>query len=121
MTEKGFIPLTSELGVPGTSYRIQLGDINEKWAVRLIKGRDVIDSYVFKDMWWRDLTHVKLVPEIQFYAGYQYFQLNYALDYILKDGKFNANGYFYYLVRLLYRQVEKYCDGHIIDYIVVGI
>ncbi|MFX1568192.1 MAG: zinc ribbon domain-containing protein [Promethearchaeota archaeon] len=49
MTEKGFIPLTSELGVPGTSYRIQLGDINEKWAVRLIKGRDVIDSYVFKD------------------------------------------------------------------------
>ncbi|MFW9900381.1 MAG: hypothetical protein ACFFDY_03725, partial [Candidatus Thorarchaeota archaeon] len=49
MTEKGFMPLTSELGVPGTSYRIQLGDINEKWAVRLIKGRDVIDSYVFKD------------------------------------------------------------------------
>ena len=49
MTEKGFIPLTSELGVPGTSYRIQLGEINEKWAVRLIKGRDVIDSYVFKD------------------------------------------------------------------------
>jgi hypothetical protein len=49
LTEKGFIPLTSELGVPGTSYRIQLGDINEKWAVRLIKGRDVIDSYVFKD------------------------------------------------------------------------
>lgn len=43
------MPLTSELGVPGTSYRIQLGDINEKWAVRLIKGRDVIDSYVFKD------------------------------------------------------------------------
>jgi hypothetical protein len=49
LTEKGFIPLTSELGVPGTSYRIQLGDINEKWAVRLIKGRDVIDSYVFRD------------------------------------------------------------------------
>ncbi|MFW9999311.1 MAG: zinc ribbon domain-containing protein [Candidatus Hodarchaeota archaeon] len=49
MTEKGFIPLTSELGVPGTSYRIQLGEINEKWAVRLIKGRDVIDSYIFKD------------------------------------------------------------------------
>ena len=49
MAEKGFIPLTSELGVPGTSYRIQLGEINEKWAVRLLKGRDVIDSYVFKD------------------------------------------------------------------------
>lgn len=49
MTEKGFIPLTGELGVPGTSYRIQLGLINDKWASRLLKGRDVIDSYVYKD------------------------------------------------------------------------
>ncbi|MHA2281133.1 MAG: zinc ribbon domain-containing protein [Promethearchaeota archaeon] len=49
MTEKGFMPLTGELGVPGTSYRIQLGLINDKWASRLLKGRDVIDSYVYKD------------------------------------------------------------------------
>jgi hypothetical protein len=49
LTEKGFIPLTGELGVPGTSYRIQLGLINDKWASRLLKGRDVIDSYVYKD------------------------------------------------------------------------
>ena len=49
MTERGFIPLTSELGIPGTSYRIQLGLINDKWASRLLKGRDVIDSYVYKD------------------------------------------------------------------------
>jgi hypothetical protein len=43
------MPLTSQLGVPGTSYRLQLGEINEKWAVRLLKGKDVMDSYVFKD------------------------------------------------------------------------
>jgi len=49
LTERGFIPLTSELGVAGTSYRIQLGLINEKWASRLLKGRNVIDSYVYKD------------------------------------------------------------------------
>ena len=49
MTEKGFIPLTGELGISGTSYRIQLGLINEKWASRLLKGRNVIDSYVYKD------------------------------------------------------------------------
>ncbi|MFX1374798.1 MAG: zinc ribbon domain-containing protein [Promethearchaeota archaeon] len=49
MTERGFEPLTSQLGVPGTSYRIQLGLINGKWASRLLKGRDVIDSYVYKD------------------------------------------------------------------------
>lgn len=49
MTEQGFIPLTGQLGVPGTSYRLQLGLINEKWTVRLLKGKDVLDSYVFKD------------------------------------------------------------------------
>lgn len=49
MTERGFEPLTSQLGVPGTSYRLQLGEINDKWAVRMLKGKNVIDSYVFKD------------------------------------------------------------------------
>ncbi|MFW9987297.1 MAG: hypothetical protein ACFFC3_01440 [Candidatus Odinarchaeota archaeon] len=49
MTEIGFIPLSGQLGVPGTSYRLQLGLINEKWAVRMLKGQDIIDSYVFKD------------------------------------------------------------------------
>ena len=49
MTERGFSPLTGQLGIPGTSYRLQLGTINEKWAVRLLRGKDVLDSYVFKD------------------------------------------------------------------------
>ncbi|MFX0003942.1 MAG: hypothetical protein ACFE9C_03100 [Candidatus Hodarchaeota archaeon] len=49
MADIGFVPLSSQLGVAGTSYRIQLGEINERWAVRLLKGKDVIDSYVFKD------------------------------------------------------------------------
>jgi len=49
MAEKGFEPLSSQLGVPGTSYRIQLGLINGKFAIRLLKGNSVIDSYIFKD------------------------------------------------------------------------
>ena len=49
MTEKGFLPLSGELGIPGTSYRIQLGLINDKWASRLLKGKGVIDSYVYRD------------------------------------------------------------------------
>ncbi|TXT53651.1 MAG: hypothetical protein BAJALOKI2v1_890006 [Promethearchaeota archaeon] len=48
-TEKGFVPLTSQLGIPGTSYRLQLGLINEKWASRILKGKNVIDSYVYKE------------------------------------------------------------------------
>ena len=49
MAEKGFVPLTSQLGIAGTSYRLQLGIINEKWASRLLKGRDVIDSYIYEE------------------------------------------------------------------------
>ncbi|MFX1276218.1 MAG: hypothetical protein ACFFBP_04620 [Promethearchaeota archaeon] len=49
MAEKGFEPLTSQLGIAGTSYRLQLGMINDKWASRILKGREVIDSYVYKE------------------------------------------------------------------------
>jgi hypothetical protein len=49
MTEQGFIPLSSQLGIPGTSYRVQLGLINDKWASRLLKGNDIIDSFIYKD------------------------------------------------------------------------
>lgn len=49
MSELGFEPLTSQLGIAGTSYRLQLGLINGKWACRLLKGKQVIDCYIFKD------------------------------------------------------------------------
>ncbi|MFW9867274.1 MAG: zinc ribbon domain-containing protein [Candidatus Thorarchaeota archaeon] len=49
MTGKGFEPMSSHLGIPGAKYRLQLGLINGKWAYRLLKGNDVIDSYVYKD------------------------------------------------------------------------
>ncbi|MHA1490219.1 MAG: zinc ribbon domain-containing protein [Promethearchaeota archaeon] len=50
MTEQGFIPLSGQLGIPGTSYRLQLGLINEMWASRLLKGGSVLDSYVYKEV-----------------------------------------------------------------------
>jgi len=49
MTERGFEPLSGQLGISGTSYRVQLGLINEKWAARILKGKDILDSYIFKD------------------------------------------------------------------------
>ena len=49
MTEKGFIPMSGELGIAGTSYRLQLGLINNKWASRMLKGKNILDSYVYKD------------------------------------------------------------------------
>ncbi len=50
MAEKGFIPLTGQLGISGTSYRLQLGLINGKWASRIMKGKNILDSYVYKEM-----------------------------------------------------------------------
>ena len=44
-----FFPLSDQLGIPGTPNRFLLGLINDKWAIRLLKDKDVIDSYVFKE------------------------------------------------------------------------
>jgi len=66
MAEKGFVPLTSQLGIPGTSYRLQLGMINEKWASRLLKGKNVIDSYIYKD---EDISQTG-VPNQNMIVGY---------------------------------------------------
>lgn len=41
--------MTSQLGISGTSYRLQLGLINGKWASRIMKGKEVMDSYVYKE------------------------------------------------------------------------
>lgn len=49
MSEQGFVPLTSQLGISGTSYRLQLGLITNKWASRILKGNEVLDFYMFKD------------------------------------------------------------------------
>ncbi|MCP4760165.1 MAG: hypothetical protein GY870_00190 [archaeon] len=50
MSEKGFMPLSAQLGIPGSSYRIQLGKVNNKWATRLAKGTEILDSKVFHDL-----------------------------------------------------------------------
>jgi len=44
------------------------------------------DSYAYKDMIWRDLQHIKVMPTINFRAGLQTFQVYYGFDYMLKDG-----------------------------------
>jgi len=44
-----FVPLSAPLGIPGSSYMIQLGRIGNIWAVRLAKGNDILDSKVFHD------------------------------------------------------------------------
>lgn len=45
-----FQPYTPQLGIVGSSYQLQMGKVNKYWAVRLVKGRDVLASKVFKDV-----------------------------------------------------------------------
>ena len=45
--QQGFVPLSAQLGIPGSSYMIQLGKVNNIWSVRLAKGPNVLDSKVF--------------------------------------------------------------------------
>lgn len=53
ISEIGFEPLTGLLGIAGTSYNLQIGLINGKWAVRLIKGKTIIEVLIYND---RDLV-----------------------------------------------------------------
>lgn len=49
MTEIDFEPLTGLLGIAGSSYILQIGLINGKWAVRLLRGKKILDVLICKD------------------------------------------------------------------------
>ncbi len=44
-----FVPLSAPLGIPGSSYMVQLGKVGDVWGVRLAKGNDILDSKVFRE------------------------------------------------------------------------
>jgi hypothetical protein len=50
MSEKlEFQPLTSPLGIAGSSYQLQMGKVNNYWAIRLVKGSTVLSMKVYKE------------------------------------------------------------------------
>lgn len=49
MINQDFVPMSGQLGIASTSYQVQLGLINGKWTSRLLKGKEVIDSHIYKD------------------------------------------------------------------------
>lgn len=51
MSEKqqDFTPLTPQLGIAGSSYQLQMGKVNGFWAIRLVKGSNVLASKVYKE------------------------------------------------------------------------
>jgi hypothetical protein len=45
-----FVPYSSPLGIPGSSYSAQLGKIGEQWALRLVKGREILEQGLFDEL-----------------------------------------------------------------------
>jgi len=50
MSNNDFKPFSNIYGISGTSYLIQLGMIHNKWAIILLKAKDVLDYHIFKDV-----------------------------------------------------------------------
>ncbi|TFG15967.1 MAG: hypothetical protein EU531_07840 [Promethearchaeota archaeon] len=50
MTEPGFIPRTSILGICGTSYGLQLGEINNFLCIVVYRGKEVINFKKFDNI-----------------------------------------------------------------------
>ncbi len=57
-SNQSFSPFSSQLGIAGTSYRLQMGRVNDKWASRILKGSDVIESTIYND---NDIPNANLV------------------------------------------------------------
>lgn len=50
MGEGDFVAYTSPLGIPGSSYSAQLGKVGELWALRLVKGREILEQGTFNEL-----------------------------------------------------------------------
>lgn len=47
---QNFNPLSSQLGITGTSYRLQVGKIGNSWAARILKGNECVASTTFNEL-----------------------------------------------------------------------
>ncbi|MBN2150573.1 MAG: hypothetical protein JW839_03905 [Candidatus Lokiarchaeota archaeon] len=47
---QNFTPLSSQLGISGTSYRLQVGKVGNSWAARILKGNDCVASTTFGEL-----------------------------------------------------------------------
>lgn len=96
MSEIGFEPLTGQLRIAGTSYSLQIGLINGKWAVRLIKGKDIIRVFIYnnkhiegdfpnQDVIIQWVLRTVVIPNIN------PFQIKKTVQFLLKQAKDNKD------------------------------
>lgn len=54
-------------------------------------GTEII--YMYNEIWFRDVNHLKLLPEIHFLTGYDAFDIDYGVDYSFGDGEWETGWY----------------------------
>ncbi|MHA1131283.1 MAG: hypothetical protein ACTSQQ_10810, partial [Candidatus Helarchaeota archaeon] len=45
-----FIPYSSPIGIPGSSYMAQVGKKDDRWAVRIVKGKEILEEGYFDEL-----------------------------------------------------------------------
>jgi len=59
-----------------------------------VEDGDATNQWMYNEIWYRDVQHLKLLPEIHFLTGLDGFDLKYGVDYSLGDGKWEDGWYF---------------------------
>lgn len=57
--------------------------VGEEWAAMFGYEGEAVDN----EIWFRDLQHIKMLPECQFYAGYETFTISTAVEYSVGEGE----------------------------------
>jgi hypothetical protein len=82
-----FTPLSSQLGIAGTSYRLQMGKIGNSWAARLMKGNDEVASTTLGEL--NGNLVVGFVIRETAIPNLNPYQIMKTVEFILKEAKAN--------------------------------
>lgn len=82
-----FTPLSSQLGIAGTSYRLQLGMIGSTWAARLLKGNDVVTSTTINEL--NGNLIVGFVIKETAIPNLNPYQIMKTVEFIMKEARAN--------------------------------
>ncbi len=45
-----FVPYSSPMGIPGSSYLAQVGKKDDQWALRIVKGKEILEEGLFDEL-----------------------------------------------------------------------
>ena len=82
-----FTPLSSQLGIAGTSYRLQMGKIGNSWAARLMKGNDEVASTTLSEL--NGNLVIGFVIRETAIPNLNPYQISKTVEFIMKEARAN--------------------------------